>query len=121
MAISASIKAKLNKMNRAAKDALLGDVIHSLQSGSITLLGLISVSGSHVVTVSEMSASRVPIIDTEMSVGKIWQVVRSGSDVSAQVKELAWVKASGCLVLAGIGGDSSGSLITGDVVTYMGF
>jgi hypothetical protein len=108
--ISNANKAKLNKMNRAAKDATLGTVVQDLQS-------YVGVSGSILVTTAMMSASRVPIIDANCTKGKMWQYVRSGSPLTT-VKELVWTPASGCLILSATDLES-GSILPNDQVYYM--
>jgi hypothetical protein len=74
MSISTSQKAKLNKMNRAAKDVSLGDLVQQMAQNSV-------VTGSAlVVTTPQMSASAVVIATGRTGViGSIINWTRSGS------------------------------------------
>jgi hypothetical protein len=102
MAISNAVKAKVNKMNRAAKDAQLGDRIAGI-------------SGSAAVTTAQMSASAV-IVYSALATGGgfMYQVTRSGSPLS----ELGFygLRSGGSLTVKPI---NSGSFTVGDVVTYL--
>lgn len=88
MAISDGVKAKLNKMNRAAQDAVLGTVVQTAQNDIAALQNLIKASGSYTVTADDQTAGALTI-DTEVTItGFIVQIYRSdillGSyDVSA--------------------------------------
>lgn len=102
MAISNALKAKVNKMNRAAKDVKLGDRIAG-------------VSGSVAVTAAQMSASAVILYsDQALGGGFMYQVTRSGSSLS----ELGFygLRSGGSLTVRVV---NSGSFAVGDVITYI--
>lgn len=70
MALTSTNRTKVNKMNRAAEAANLGSRI--------------VVSGSHVVTSAQATASSITIqADIAAIAGEVVQVVRSGSNISA--------------------------------------
>lgn len=107
MAISNTIKDKLNKMNRAAKDALLGTFVQKV--------GL--ASGSTLVTTAQMSASSVTIYDPALAGGNnmfLWQLYRSGSLISV-TQGYVVTRSGGSMTIVD---RNSGSFITNDVIEY---
>lgn len=104
MAISNTIKNKLNKMNRAAQDALLGTIIQNGQNGT----------GSTVVTTAQMSASAVVIYDVGATLGMyVYQVTRSGSNLNSIGFKAA--RTGGSLTVMPV---NTGSFVVGDVINY---
>ena len=102
MAISNTVKAKVNKMNRAAKDAQLGERIAGI-------------SGSLAVTTAQMSASAIIIYSDQASGGGfMFQVTRSGSGLNQL--DFFGLRSGGSLTVNPI---NSGSFAVGDVVTYL--
>lgn len=104
--ITNAVKNKLNKMNRAAQDAVLGTRVQSMGYG-----------GSHVVTTAQMSASAVILYNALATDGVfMYQLTRSGSNTAtingANIKHL---RSGGSLTLYPT---NSGSLAVGDIVNY---
>lgn len=80
MTISSGNAAKLNKMNRAAKNVSLGTLLQSFESSIATLNGLSIYSGSYAATAADASASSITILTGATGLtGQIVQVTRSGS------------------------------------------
>lgn len=73
MAISDVVKSKLNKMNRAAQDALLGTVVQDLQNGFAGI-----VKGSYTVIAADQTAGSKTINTGITITGFIVQVYRAG-------------------------------------------
>lgn len=123
MTITSAQATKINKMNRAASDVSMGTLLRGIESGCAGLVtrvtSLEGYSGSLTVTTAMMSASRVQILETGATGGIIWKYLRSGSP-RADIKELVWTKASGCLILQAYP-PSSASMLVGDEVYWMGF
>jgi hypothetical protein len=73
MTITATQKAHLNKMNRAAKDVSLGNIVDKINT----------VTGSAVVVTSAQASASVVIINTGSTglIGQVVHVRRSGSTV----------------------------------------
>lgn len=109
--ISASQKKNLNRMNRASKDVLLGDIVSNLQANA-------TVSGSHVVTTAEATASKV-IIATGLSTvkGFVGQDLRSGSPIV----NAKWVSGSVAGTVVVSNSTSGSPLANGDILTYIAF
>lgn len=78
MAITTTQKNHLNKMNKAAKDVSLGDIVYTMTAGSPVTAGMTTVGNT------EISASKV-VITPGLSAITTYQVqlFRSGSIISA--------------------------------------
>lgn len=103
MAISNTIKNKLNKMNKAAQSAVLGTRIQNMGYG-----------GSTVVTTAQMSASTVIIYNALANDGVfLYQVTRSGSNLN----QLGFkhLRSGGSLTIYPV---NSGSFNAGDIIHY---
>jgi len=71
--ITSAVAAKLNRSNRAAKDANLGTWIQNAP-----------ISGSHAVTSAQASASSIIILTNLTTIsGQLLQVFRSGSQIAS--------------------------------------
>ncbi len=90
---------KLNKMNRAAKDASLGTLVGNMPATGIT-------AGSVVVSSAEAAGSRV-VITTGLDVvtGFVGQDLRSGSPI-INAKWVSGSVAGTIVVTHGVGGSS---------------
>lgn len=135
MTIAGSSVTRINKMNRASQDAALGTLVQTIESdlSKVTsacaiLHNLIASSGSHVVTAAEASASMVNLVNPQATHGFMFQYFRSGSPypnwggpaaTSASGIKYVYNNTSGSLSLRHYG--DSGSILAGDVVTYLLF
>lgn len=117
----ASLTAKnitdLNKMNKAAANAALGTKLNVLTSASATVGALISISGSKVVSAEDVTNSRI-VISTGTVSGFMFQMLRSGSVITNQMKSVSGSNAGTRVITSGSG---YANMIAGDVVTYIGF
>lgn len=109
MSITATQKSHLNKMNRAAKDVLLGNIVSNLTAGGTI------VTGSWAASNAEANASAV-VIPTGLSAirGFIVQPNRSGSPLSA----MKIVSTSASLTISTAG---SITMAPGDIYNWMVF
>lgn len=113
MTISATQKAHLNKMNKAAKDVSLGTLLVGLEG--LATLGTV-VSGSHAVTSIEANASRVVLVTGLSSItGFFDSYLRSGSPTA--VTFVAGSVAGTLTVLY----NNSASLVAADVASFVAF
>ena len=100
--ISETAKAKVTKMNRAAKDIKLGERIAG-------------VSGSVSVTTAQMSASAVTVYSDQAGGGGfLFQVARGGSSLAQA--GFYGLRSGGSLTVKPM---ASGSFAADDVVTYL--
>jgi hypothetical protein len=117
----ASLTAKnikdLNRMNTAAKNAALGDKLNVLTSASATQGALISVSGSKAVVAEDVTNSRVVVTPGTVS-GFMFQMLRSGSVITHQMKAVSGSVAGTKIITSGSG---YANIAAGDVVTYIAF
>ena len=113
MTITVAQKNHLNKMNKAAKDVLLGTKLVSLEG--LTTLGTV-VSGSYSVSSAEANGSRVVLTTGLSSVtGFFGSYLRSGSSIA--VTFCAGSVAGTLTVLH----NNSASLVPADVASFIAF
>ena len=107
MAISNAIATKLNRMNRAAKDASLGTAVQTLQSqvGSV-------ISGSVAVSTAQQSASAVVFYNALATQGGFLFGVTTGGSPLALVNYKT-ARSGGSLTIIPY---NSGSFTVGDAV-----
>jgi hypothetical protein len=111
MSLTTTVINKVNKMNRAAKDASLGTLVANLPATGFT-------AGSTVVSSAEAAGSRV-VIDTGLTVvtGFVGQDLRSGSPIV----NAKWVSGSvaGTIVVTHAVGGSAIVLAANDTLSYV--
>jgi hypothetical protein len=121
MTITTGCATKLNKMNRAAKDASLGTALRNLQlaaSGSATI---VAASGSYTVVAADASNAKVAITTGLTSVnGFVVQVRRSGSAMPFMAVTAGSV-AGTIKVIKDPTYTGGSSLAADDVVTWFAF
>jgi hypothetical protein len=112
--ITASQATKINRMNRAAQDVVLGTIIR--QMGNIA-------TGSHTVTGAQQNASAI-VIDTTLgsSTGQIVQLYRGGSPIFTSASAFRVVNSAGSITISGSYIGTSGLLISAsDIVNWIAF
>jgi len=107
MALSDAIVAKLNKMNRAAQDALLGTLLKGLG-------GLYLSAGTHSVTAGEETAGTLDI-DTGMASATVFNVQIYRSDVMV-MEDADITMVAGVLTVAD--GSVTYAVTENDVINY---
>lgn len=113
MAISDSVKTKLNRMNRAAQDAVLGTVVQTLQTEMDAAIA--GKTGTHTVTSGEQTAGTLSINTGVTITGFIVQIYRSGKLLTAQA-------ASAATTVLTVATNSTNYVVTtGDVINYIVF
>ena len=112
MAITSTQATKLNKSNRAAKDASLGTAIKNLQT-------YVGASGSLAVTSAQASASLVVVTTGLSAVSGLFASIRS----SGSLKSLNAVSGSvaGTIVMAKDATVTGSAIAAGDIVTWIAF
>ncbi len=104
--ISNANKAKLNKMNRAAQNVSLGNILQAAP-----------ISGSHTITDAEANASAVTIATGLTAVGfGLAQIFRSGSIVSASASSLKITTSAGNMTIS-----QGSSVIKDDLISWVAF
>lgn len=108
MALADAIVTKLNRMNRAAQDALLGTILKGLG-------GLQPNAGTHTATAGEATANEV-VIDTGMTGATVFvvQIFRSNVNVMG---DAVVTLSDGVLTIAD--GASTYAVTAGDVIKYV--
>jgi len=128
MAISNSVATKINKMNRASADAVLGTAFQTAQTNIATLQGQVTAlevgsvvtAGSVQVSAAQCGASTV-IINTGLgtSYGQVLTILRSGSLlVPTSASEIKVSNSSGSITVVGM---LSGILMTTDTIHWFAF
>jgi len=107
--ITATQKAKINKMNRASQDVSLGTLVQGFQGSSVT-----------TVTAAQASASSVAIATGLTSVtGFIFQQYRSGSLIpNLSGSQLYTSNASGTVTISS---PAANVIQTGDIIQLVTF
>ena len=121
MAMTTGCATKINKMNRASRDAQLGTAVRNLQlaaSGSATVIGA---SGSYATVAADASNAKVAIATGLASVnGFVVQVRRSGSAMPFMAATAGSV-AGTIAVIKDPTYTGGSSIAAGDVVTWFAF
>jgi len=120
MAITNTQKAKLNKMNRAAKDATLGTAIQDLQNASSGSAFTLGASGSYAAVAADASNAKIAIATGLSAVkGFVVNVRRSGSALPFMAATAGSV--AGTIAVIKDPGYTGSAIATGDVVTWFAF
>lgn len=121
MAMTTGCATKINKMNRASKDASLGTAVRNLQlasSGSAYTLGA---SGSYAAVAADASNAKIAITTGLSAVnGFIAQVRRSGSTMPF-MSATAGSVAGTIAIIKDPSYTGGSSIAAGDVVTWFAF
>jgi hypothetical protein len=119
MAITSSQSAKLTKMNRAAKDVVLGTLIQGLQTSAASSAALVKASGSYVATAADASNAKIAITTSLTAVsGFLAEARRSGSPLALAVFSGS---VAGTIVAIKDPTTTGSAIAAGDVVTYFAF
>jgi hypothetical protein len=111
MAITVTQKAHLNKMNRAAKDVLLGNIVGNLAAGGNLT------SGSYSISSTESNASKVSL-DTGLSAVRGWIVQPNRSGSIVYVLNSVSASTAGRIDITAASGSK---LATSDVINWIAF
>ena len=125
MAISDANKTKMNKMNRVAKDTLLGNVIQNLQNDTSTagsdIISLESsgsgISGSLSVSLAQESASAVEIYSPLFTKGTYLYNISASSGSNVDITGFINVRSGGSLTITPA--DTGGSFTQRQVINYI--
>ena len=125
MAISDANKTKMNKMNRVAKDTLLGNVIQNLQNDTSTagsdIISLESsgsgISGSLSVSLAQESASAVEIYNPLFTKGTYLYNISASSGSNVDITGFINVRSGGSLTITPA--DTGGSFTQRQVINYI--
>ena len=120
MTITAAQGAKLNKMNRAAKDAALGTALIALETASAAGTTVLGASGSVAATSADASNAKVAIATGLTAVkGFVAQVRKSGSAMPF-IKAISG-SVAGTIEIYKDPTYTGSAIAAGDVVTWFAF
>lgn len=119
--ITTSQATKLNKSNRAAKDASLGTAVRNLQlaaSGSATLL---AASGCTVATATDATNARIAINTGLTAMNGFMVNLRSSGSLKYNMKATTGSAGAGIIVIEKDATVTGSAIAAGDVATWIAF
>lgn len=120
MAITAAQAAKINKMNRASKDASLGTAVRNAETAISATQAIVGASGSYTAVAADASNAVIAVATGLATVnGVIGQVRRSGSPLGNMVVMSGSV--AGTIIAKKDPTVTGSSIAANDVLTWIAF